>query len=117
MTSEAPFSPQAAVRMRKIGALVLAAGLAGAGLLYWKGPPPRNLSDEVSTARTSKKLAHEIELNTGKAGLMVNDLMENLQYPKTQAAIMAVASVLVGAGCFYIARLIDRANLPDESAE
>jgi hypothetical protein len=59
----------------------------------------------VATASTSKKQARAIEVNVGKMGLFMNDLLEDFQDPGTQAATIAVASVFVACGCFYFARL------------
>ena len=59
----------------------------------------------MATASTSKKQARAIEVNVGKMGLFMNDLLEDFQDPGTQAATIAVASVFVACGCFYFARL------------
>jgi hypothetical protein len=114
--AEPGFSPKTAGRLRIIGILVLALGLGVAGLIYWKGAPPKDLSDEVDTARTSKKLARGVEENVGQVGLLISNWMEDLEYPSARAKIIAVISILAASGCFYFARLIDRANGPDEPA-
>jgi flagellar basal body-associated protein FliL len=101
------------VRLRTIGVLILLLGLGGAGLVYWTGAPPEDLSDDVATARTSKKEARAIEMNVGKMGLWTNDLLEDLQDPGTQAVMIVVASILVASGCFYFARLQARGNDSD----
>jgi hypothetical protein len=106
-------SPKAGAWLRAIGVLVLLLGLGGAGLVYWTGDPPDDLSDDVSTARTSKKLARDIEINVGKMGLFMNDLLENWQDPGTQALTIIVASVLVASGCFYFTRLQVRRDESD----
>jgi len=84
---------------------VLLLGLSAAGLVYWLGTPPVDLSDDVATAQTSKTVDRDIEMNVGKMGLFMSDLSEDLKDPGTQAAIIAVVSIFVAAGCFYFARL------------
>ena len=95
----------AGARLRTLGLLVLLLGLGGAGLVYWFGAPAEDLSDDVATARTSKKVDRAIEVNVGKMGLFMSDLMEDFQDPRTQAAAIAIASALAACGCFYFARL------------
>jgi hypothetical protein len=102
--------PRAGARLRTIGVLVLLLGLGGAGLRYGTGVPARDLPDDVPTARTSKKAARDVEINFGKMGLWASNLSDDFQDPPTQAFVIAVASILVAAGCFYIAHLQDRAD-------
>jgi hypothetical protein len=106
-------SPNAGGRLRTIGVLVLLLGLGGAGIVYWTGAPSEDFSDDVSTARTSKKVARDIEMNVGKMGVLMNDLLEDLQDPGTQAVMIVVASILVASGCFYFARLQARGDDSD----
>ncbi len=106
-------SRRAGARLRTVGVLVLLLGLGGAGLVYWRGAIPEDLSDDVATARTSKKQARAIEVNVGKMGLFMNDLLEDFQDPGTQAATIAAASVCVACGCFYFARLQARGDESD----
>jgi len=105
LTPGSDSSRRAGARLRTAGVLVLLLGLCSAALVYWRGAPPEDLSDEVATASTSKKQARAIEVNVGKMGLFMNDLLEDFQDPGTQAATIAVASVFVACGCFYFARL------------
>jgi hypothetical protein len=98
-------SRRAGARLRTVGVLVLLLGLGGAGLVYWTGAPPEDLSDDVATPGTSKKEARAIEVNVGKMGLFMNSLLEDWQDPDTKAATIAVASILAASGCFYFARL------------
>jgi hypothetical protein len=98
-------SRKAGARLRTVGVLVLLLGLSGAGLVYWMGAPPVDLSDDVATPATSKREARAIEANVGKMGLFMSDFLEDWQYPGTKAGAIAVASFLVASGCFYFARL------------
>jgi hypothetical protein len=101
-------SARSGARLRTIGVVVLLLGFGGAGLVYWTGTPPEDLSDDPDMARAYKTEAREIEKNFGKMGLLLNDLREDLRQPGTQAVMIVVASTLVASGCFYVARLLAR---------
>ena len=103
-------------RLRTVGVLVLLLGLAGAALVYWTGAPPPDWSADPSTARAYKTESRDIEINLGKMGLVLNDLMAALKRPGTQALLIAAASILVSSGCFYFARLPDQDGGPDDPA-
>jgi hypothetical protein len=90
-------------RLRFIGVLVLLLGMSGVGLVYWKAAPPEDAPLDVATPSNSKIAARAVEVNVGKAGLLASDLMEELKNPGTQASVIVVASILLAAGCFYIA--------------
>jgi len=103
-------------RLRRIGVLVLLLGLAGAVLVYCTGVPPPDWSADPSTARAYKTASRDLEINFGKMGLVLNDLMAALKRPGTQALLIAAASFLVSSGCFYFARLPEQDGGPDDSA-
>jgi hypothetical protein len=113
MTPGPDSSPNVGTLLRIIGVLVLLLGLGGAGLVYWTGAPPEDLSDGVAIDAISKKQARSIEVNVGKIGLLTNDLLEDWQQPRTRAGTIAVASILVASGCFYFAQLHVRGDQPD----
>jgi hypothetical protein len=92
-------------RLRAIGTLVLLLGFVGAGLVYWTGAPPEDLSDDMLTPDNSKKAARDIEVNFGKMGLLMVNLSDDLRQPGTQAALIVVVSILLASGCFYLAGL------------
>jgi hypothetical protein len=115
MTETRPISaPRAGRTFRVIGAVILFLGLAGAGLDYGLKAPATDLSDDVLTASNSKKVQRAIEVNVGKMGVMMDGLSENMQDPATQAGVIAGASILLAAGCFYIAHLQARGAAMDE---
>ena len=103
-------SSRPGARLRIIGVLVLLLGLGGAGVLYWTGAPPEDLTDDVATARTSKKEVRAIEVNVGKMGVFMDDLLEDWQNPGTKASTIVAASIFVASGCFYFARLQARGD-------
>jgi hypothetical protein len=102
----------AGARLRLIGVVILFLGLAGAGLVYGLGETPEDLSGDVATAATDKRQARAVEVNVGKMGLLVDNLMNDFQDPAFVAAMIAGASVLAAGGCFYISRLQARSFAP-----
>jgi hypothetical protein len=94
-------------RLRITAVIVLLSGMTAGLAVYWTGTPPADLSDDVATADTSKIVQRDIEMNTGKMGLFMSDLLDDWQYPGTRAAVLLVTAVLVAGGCFYFARLLD----------
>ena len=103
-------------RLRTIGLVVLLLGLSGAAVVYWTGAPLPDYADDPDTARAYKTESRNLEINFGKMGLLANDLMTDLQYPGTQALIIATVSILAAGGCFYFARLLERNAGPDDPA-
>lgn len=100
-------------RLRMIGVLVLLLGLGGAGAVYWTGSPPVDLSADPATARDYKTETRDIEINFGKMGLILNDLMTDLERPGTQAGIIALVSILAASGCFYFAQGAEGGGEPE----
>jgi hypothetical protein len=99
-----------------VGVLVLVLGLSGAGAVYWTGRPPEDWSSDPATARAYKTEARNIEINFGRMGLILNDVMADLERPGTQAALIALASILVASGCFCFARWLERGGEPEDPA-
>src|ERR1700722_13908142 len=95
-------------KFRTAGVIILLIGLVSAGLVYWLSTPAEVLPDELTTPENNKKAARSIETDFGKMGDFSYALGEDLKDPLNRAAIVAIASILVAAGCFYIAHLQDR---------
>jgi multidrug efflux pump subunit AcrA (membrane-fusion protein) len=112
--SEPESSGKRRARLRALGVLVLLLGLAAAGVVYWTSAPPEDWSADPATARAYKTETRDIEINFGKMGILINDLVEDLQYPGTQAAIIAAVSVLVASGCFFFAQWPESDAEPDD---
>jgi hypothetical protein len=101
-------------RLRALGVLILLLGLGGAGVVYWTGTPPEDLSADPATARSYKTASRDIEINFGRMGLLMNDWENDLKYPGTQAVIIVAASMLAASGCFFFAYLLDSDGEPDD---
>jgi hypothetical protein len=97
-----------------MGVLILLLGLGGAGVVYWTGAPPEDFSADPSTARAYRTESRDLEINFGKMGLVMNDLLDDLTHPRTQAAVIAVASMLVASGCFCFAQWLERGGESDD---
>lgn len=98
---------QRARRLRMIGIIVLVLGIGGAGALYWLRTRSPDLSDDLSMAGFNRAETRQMGQLYGKQGLLIEQWSDDLKQPGTQAAIIAGFSVLVFAGCFYFARLLD----------
>ena len=103
-------SVRQSARWRTIGVVVLAVGIVVACLVYWLERPPPDMSDVMPTAQDSKVVARKIEMDSGKAGLLADELMAALQNPGTQAILIVVVASLVSSGCFYVAHLLEKAG-------
>jgi hypothetical protein len=94
-------------RLRLIGGVVLLLGLTTAGAVYWirthAGEPTE---DELLTGNARVE-SHQMEVLYGKMGRLTYELSDDLKQPATQALIIAAISILIAAGCFYVARLSD----------
>ena len=100
-------------RLRKIGVAVLVLGALFAGVVFWHGRESTRLAEDPSMDRFNKANQRQMELMYGKMGTVTEDLAQQLKRPATQAAIIAIGSVLVAVGCFYFARLASYQGEPE----
>ncbi|HLX94742.1 MAG TPA: hypothetical protein VKU37_03270 [Verrucomicrobiae bacterium] len=94
-------------RLRMIGIIVLLLGLAGAGAVYWIGTHSGEPNEDELLPGNARAESHQMGLLYGRMGIMISQWSDDLKQPGTQAILMAGASLLVAAGCFYFARLSD----------
>src|ERR1035438_8744947 len=102
-----PPSKQRARRLRMIGVTVLVLGIAGAGILYWLRTRSPDVSDDLSMAGFNRAEQRQMGQLYGKQGQLIEQWSDDLKQPGTQAILIAGFSVVVFAGCFYFARLLD----------
>lgn len=93
--------------LRTIGVFVLVLGLAGAGAVYWMGMHSSEPTEDELLPGNAKAESHQMGVLYGKMGILISQWSDDLKQPGTQAAIIAAASILITAGCFYFARLSD----------
>ncbi len=106
-------SSKRAARLRMIGIIVLVLGIAGAGIVYWLGTRSPNVMDDFSMVGFDRAQKRQMGQLYGKMGLVVEQFSDDLKQPGTQAQIIAVVSILVAAGCFYVARRFDDSDKTD----
>ncbi|HTY87535.1 MAG TPA: hypothetical protein VMB80_08730 [Candidatus Acidoferrum sp.] len=107
--NEPPKAPAASARrsarLRWSGFVVLAAGLIGAGTVYWLGTRSPDVRDDLSMVGYNRAERRQMGQLYGRMGTFIEDWSEDLKRPGNQAALILGASILVAAGCFYLGRL------------
>ncbi len=93
-----------------IGVLVLLAGIAGAGLLYWAETRSAEPTMDELMPGYSKMEKRQMGILFGGTGVVLSDGLDDLKRPDTQATIIVVVSVLFAWGCFYVARGLEDAD-------
>jgi hypothetical protein len=93
--------------VRVLGCIVLLLGLAGAGAVYWIGTHSTEPSEDELLPGNARAESHQMGVLYGKMGVLISQWSDDLRQPGTQAIIIATASILIAAGCFYFARLSD----------
>ncbi len=94
-------------RLRMIGVIVLVLGLAGAGAVYWIGTHSGEPTEDELLPGNARAESHQMGVLYGRMGILISQWSDDLKQPGTQAILIAGASILVAAGCFYFARLSD----------
>jgi len=91
-------------RLRKAAAIILAAGLISAGLLYGLRTENSNLDQlRESQARAESR---QMQLLYGRSGGITEDLSNALKRPGPQALLIIAISGIIAAGCFYLGQPI-----------
>jgi hypothetical protein len=104
-----PISParRRARLFRIIAVIVLLLGIICAGWVYWLGTRSLDASDGISMLGYNKPEERQMGMLYGKQGELIENWSNDLKQPGTQAIIIAAASAIIAAGCFYFARLSD----------
>jgi flagellar basal body-associated protein FliL len=105
-------SSKRAARLRMIGVIVLLLGIGSAGLVYWLGTRSPDVMDDLSMVGFNKARTRQMGMLYGKMGPVIEGWFDDLTQPGTQAEIIVVVSMLIAAGCFYFARLLDHDDEP-----
>src|SRR5664280_3257538 len=101
-----------AARLRIIGVIMLVLGLGGAGLVYWLGTRSPDVMDSLSMLGYNKAQTRQMGMLYGKMGPVIEEWFDDLKQPGTQAEIIMAVSILLSAGSFYFARLLDHDDEP-----
>ena len=112
--------PASSSRHRKLfhtlGVLVFVVGVGIAGVVDWNGHHRTGSHQGTSAAdgswqdgslslQDSKKSSHDIELYSGKAGMLAVRLRDWAGQPESLAIIIATISTLTALACFFVADL------------
>jgi hypothetical protein len=102
-------------QLRTVGAFVLICGCGGAALFHWWArtrahvPTPEELLPGYQHARDRQRA---ILMGGFVAGLM--ESLDALREPDTQAIILAIISVVLAVGCFWIASMVESRHVAPE---
>ena len=95
-------------QVRAVGELVLVCGCGGAWLFYWWAQTRAHVPtvDELMPGYAHARDRQRAILMGGfVAGLM--ESLDALREPDTQAIILAIISVILALGCFWIASMLE----------
>lgn len=101
-------------RLRAVGVIVLIAGLAGAGLFYWKDARSSTPSMDDLLPGYAQQRARQNEILMGTLVVTLLGWADALKDPTTQAIMLAGASALVAFGCFRVASLLESPHDDDQ---
>jgi hypothetical protein len=90
-------------RLRQLGSAVLFAGIVAAGIVYWFGSRPRDLSDSAMIGYY-KPQTRQMGMLYGQMGVMMDDLLAALKRPGVQAVLILGACGIFCLVCFHLAR-------------
>jgi peptidoglycan/LPS O-acetylase OafA/YrhL len=94
-------------RLRAIGWLVLASGLAGAAAFWLEARTVDPALDDVTALGYTRSLRHGMGVMMGQFGSILTDWQESLTSPIGQALTIAVCAALVAAYFFRVAWVLD----------
>jgi flagellar basal body-associated protein FliL len=94
-------------RLKTVGVIVLLLGLTGAGAVYWMGTHSSGPTEDELLPGNARAESHQMGVLYGRMGILISQWSDDLKQPGTQAIIIATISILIAAGCFYFARLLD----------
>ena len=100
-------------RYRITGIVLLLLGVVSAGVVYWLGSRAPDFSDDPAMVGFNRAEERQMGMLYGKQGKLIEDLTYALKQPGTQAFLVAAASAVIAAGCFYFARVLEDEAKPD----
>lgn len=95
---------------RIIGLSLLVLGLSSAALVYWLGTRATDNSDDLSLTNFDHSTQRQMGILYGKQGELLEEWMNDLKQPGTQAILIVISSSVGAAICFKFARLWERAD-------
>ena len=93
-----------AAKLRRIGLIVLVAGLVTGGLIYLLAPEPNAPENDAALTGYYDKQELVRQQMYGKPTVFVLSALENLKHLRTYSGIFIAGAVVVSFICFYLAR-------------
>ena len=87
--------------------VILLLGFVSAAVVYWLGTRGPDYSDDPSMLGFNRAQERQMGVLYGKQGQLVEDFTNTLKEPGTQAILIVIAAALIGAGCFFFARMVE----------
>jgi hypothetical protein len=95
-------------RLRAIGWLVLASGLAGTAVLYWVAARSAETAiDDVKALGYTRSLQHGMGVMMGPSGRVLTEWRETFTSPIGQALMAAICVALLAGYFFRVASVLD----------
>lgn len=91
-------------RLRKIGLILLIAGLCCAGLVYWIGNRPEDPALAEYRQSEERNASRQMESLYGTSGDVMHKVMDAMHRPGNQALAIIGLTALVSGVCFYLGR-------------
>ena len=93
-------------RYRLAGVIISLLGLASAGVVYWLETRGQDLADDPSMLGFNRAEERQMGMLYGKQGQLIEDFINWLKQPDTQAFLIAATAAVIAAGCFYFAHIL-----------
>jgi drug/metabolite transporter (DMT)-like permease len=100
-------------RWQILALVLLLLGFLAAGWVWWQGRTAADLQDDPAMLGFNRRSHRQMGLLYGKSGYLIDDLLESLKQPGTQAVIILAATALLAGGCIFISRLPESPADPD----
>ena len=94
-------------RLRVVGTLVLACGLAGGAVFYGVATRGAAAGLDDGAAGYERAREHQMGQMMGTLGLTMTQAMEVVETPGAEALFIVAGAALVAALCFRVAKLMD----------
>jgi hypothetical protein len=97
-------------RLRQIGIIVLLLGLFSAGLVYELGRRSGGADLAQYEQATTRAESRQMQMLYGTSGGLMEDFLNALKRPGTQALAIVGLTALIAAACFYLSRPLPEAD-------
>jgi hypothetical protein len=91
-------------RWQKLAVVILLLGGLVAGLVFWRGQPAAALADDPAMLGYDRASHRQMGMFFGKSGYVIDDLLDQLKKPDTQALLIFATAVLLAGGCLFFSR-------------